>query len=142
MADLYKTETRRRPARTGEYGKVQREPFFNQAGVRELAAAALNDVIHICQVPADARVDDIYVRFDALGATNGLTLKLVKQSDGTDIATLKTAADVSSAGSARGLDVDQVTLTEDADLVVLKTGAGTATGTVGGFIDYEFIGTD
>jgi hypothetical protein len=142
MADLYKVETSRRPARAGSNGKVQREPFFNQAGKRELAAAALNDVIHVCQVPAFSRVDDIFVKYDALGATNGVTLKLVKKSDGTDLVTLKTAADVSSAGSARGLDVDLYTLEEDAYLVALKTGAGTATGTIGGFIDYEYIGND
>ena len=140
MAALYKTEVDRRPGQTGNEGQILHGPFFNIAGKRELAAAAINDVIYLAQVPGNSRVDGIFVKHDALGVTNGLTFKMINAGDGTDIATLKTIADVSSAGSAIGLDVDTFILTEDAYMVALKTGAGTATGTVGGWIEYEYIG--
>ncbi len=136
MADLNKAVMERVIARSHGHGNVQRtspKPYT-------AAAAAANDVIYLDKLPAYSWISDARVYNAALGATNGLTVKLVDMA-GTDIsgAGLVTVADASSAASSRAAFAP-FWLAEDAYVVALKTGAGTATGVISATVDYEYVG--
>ena len=101
----------------------------------ECAAAAQNDVIFLANVERGVTVYGMNHVRDALGANNGLTFRLINQATGATLATLLTIADASAAGAA-GEDTTYFPYKTAADafLVAVKTGAGTATGTLQGWL--------
>lgn len=135
MSDLNKQGIHTNIVRAHGHGNVQRTRLKYTA-----AAAAENDVIYLGMIPAYSYVTDARVVNAALGATNGITVKLVDNA-GVDVVGggLVTVADASTAGSARS-DIVPLKLTEDAYVVALKTGAGTATGDIHALVDYEYVG--
>lgn len=135
MSDLNKVAMRSNLVRAHGHGNVQqsREEFT-------CAAAAENDVVWLAAIPAYSVITDARVMNAALGATNGLTFKLV-DSAGSDVSggALATIADASTAGDAR-TTMWPLTVEEDVYVVALKTGVGTATGLILSLVQYEYIG--
>lgn len=136
MADLNKAVVANTVTMAHGFGNVIRSDSKYAA-----AAAAENDVIYVAKVPAYSKITDARLVNAALGATNGLTMKLIDKA-GVDVVggELAVTADASAAGSTR-MSAAPITVGEEAVwAVVLKTGAGAATGEIDALIDYEYLG--
>ena len=138
MADLNKASVKRQLSRVHAHGNVQRARYQYAA-----SGVAQNDVIYLtgAQIPAFSWVEDIHAVVAALGASTGLTFKLVK-NDGSDYAggTLATVADTSSATNTRGAFAP-FWVDEDVYVVAVQTGSGAATGDISATVDYVYEGT-
>ena len=85
MANLFRTETLASYPDTSPEAAIVPILFS-----RELAAAAASDVVYLAQVTRGLTALGLNYKTDALGATNGLTFKLINQASGATVATLAT----------------------------------------------------
>lgn len=101
-----------------------------------VAASANGEQTALLKIPANCVIVGAEMLTGALGAGTAIALKVVKQSDGSDIATLLTDADTSTGGSTVAAGGTVVEVTEDAYLVA--EGTADVAGSITAIVKYQY----